>query len=134
MSKVFFNVAREVEWSVKHARYASGVGQVGLEPVFQIPIKPRGHDTFLKDDLQPFACFPPHTPQSINFQVSVTSNPSIFVGETRIFVKIPRKLVIFNRVARGKGSVRRGVRCKDDCWITVSLWDARHNRQQLSAL
>ena len=48
-----------------------------------------------------------------------------FWGKTRFFVKIPRKLVIFNRVARGKGSVRRGVRCKDDCWITVSLWTTR---------
>ena len=81
MSKVVFNVAREVEWSVKHARYASGVRQVGLEPVFQIPIKPRGHDTFLKDDLLPFACFPPHTPQSITSQLSVASNPSIFEGK-----------------------------------------------------
>ena len=59
-SRFSFNIAKE-EQSVKHARYASRIGQVGLEPVLQIPIKPRGQThTFLKDD-PTFASFPPHT-------------------------------------------------------------------------
>ena len=68
-----------------------------------------------------------------NYQLQRTRKLSITEGNSE-YLGNSWEIGHFQPCCPRQGFGLAWVRNKDDCWITVSLWDARHNRQQLSAL
>ena len=117
----------------KHARYASGPGRPVWNQFSKYQSTRQSHDTALKDDRRRFACFVQHALLSKNYQLQRTRKVSITEGNSE-YLRNSWEIGHFQPCCLRQGFGLAWVRKKDDCWITVSLWDARHNRQQLSAL